>query len=245
MGIAAFIIGLCSLLIGWLGFGILGIILGIVAIILGILGRSRLLEEGRSAGIAVGGIVTGSLGLLSGIVTFVVCMTVCSGCSSVDPNEVSQGQDWAEQSADLLKQMNNAQQQPIATPQVPAIPQTPGTIPTTTAAALTVGTPVNASFNPGLPTDTEGKPYVDYNLTITNPGNYTLNVVSSNGTAYDPLVKLIQNGVVIAEDDDSGGNLNAQVSRTLSPGTYTVRVTSFAAQQVTAPVAYTLSVTNG
>ena len=101
--------------------------------------------------------------------------------------------------------------------------------------------PITGMFTPGLPRTTNGRPYIDYTLNVTAPGTYTISLISSNPQAYDPYLYLLQNGVEIASDDDSGGNLNSQLTRMLTPGVYVVRVSSFR-PSITQVVPFTLTV---
>lgn len=128
--------------------------------------------------------------------------------------------------------------QPSATP--PSTP-TPAASPTP-AAALNVGTPTTGFFAPALPVDTDGKPYVDYQLAVSTAGTYRFDLVSSNPGVYDPYIRLMQGTNELAHDDDGGEGLNSQLSHSLQPGTYTVRVTRFGSGQVTAPTPFTLTV---
>ncbi len=62
MAVASLITGIASLVLLW-ACGI-GILLGIVAVVLGILGRNKAKEmNGNGAGLALGGLITGGLGL--------------------------------------------------------------------------------------------------------------------------------------------------------------------------------------
>lgn len=244
MGIASLIIGVFSILTSGIpmSFGGMGIFLGLIAIILGILGRRRLLEEGRSAGTAVGGLATGVLGLFGGLLNMVLCMTLCGAAASAEDHSVdvrgSSGQDLAGQTAQNISTP--------ATPPTPAIPATPGVpTPSSTGNTVALNTPVTGMFTPGLPTDGEGRPYLDYTFNVATPGTYTINLVSPNPTAYDPFLILLNNGNELARDDDSGGYPNSRISQMLAAGTYTIRVTSFRRQQVSQPAAFSLTVTGG
>jgi hypothetical protein len=70
MAVAALVIGILSLLIAWIPFiGVLGAVGGIVAAILGFVARGRIKRTGRAGrGMATGGIVTGIVAIVLGIV---------------------------------------------------------------------------------------------------------------------------------------------------------------------------------
>lgn len=261
MGIASLIIGILAVLSAGipLSFGGGGIFLGLIAIILGILGRRRLLEEGRSAGVAMGGLIAGILGLLGGLLNMVLCLTLCGAAAADADANSNAGQDWAQQ---MAEQMNTATPTAPATPGTPGMPATPaapGTpatpgmpanpaVPATPPAGgnmLTLGMPTASVFAPGLPVDGENRAYIDYTLNIASPGNYTISLISANSSAYDPYLRLMQNGAEIEHDDDGGGYPNSRISRMLAPGTYTVRVTSFRRGQIQAPAPFTLTVVGG
>jgi hypothetical protein len=105
-----------------------------------------------------------------------------------------------------------------------------------------IGAPIRGTFAPGLPVDGSGRPYVDYNVQINAPGQYRIDLTSSNASLYDPLLELRQGGAVLARDDDGGGYPNSRVTISLNPGSYVVRASSFRAGQVPAPVGYTLTI---
>lgn len=243
MGMAALILGIASILLSWVPG--LGILLGLIAIPLGFVGRRRLLEEGRRSGVAIGGAVMGIIGVVAGVSLTAACVA-CYGLldrAQTQAEQVQTGMDWAEQAAQSL------QQQPdVATPAVPVVPATPAVpaaAPPAGGQALMVGTPLNAAFAPGLPVDVEGRPYLDYTLNVAAPGQYTITLSSPNGLAYDPYLHLMQNGVAIQSDDDSGGYPNAQIAAQLAPGVYTVRVSSFSRNQIAQPAPFTLVVSGG
>lgn len=253
MGIASLIFGLASIFLGAVPG--LGIILGLLAIIFGIIGRRRLLEEGRSTGVATGGMVTGALGIIGSTVSLMLCLSCLNVCgSSGDPQDVSSGMDWAQQQAETMSQNDTQSPTPSvpptptipATPVIPATPATPATpaVPSQAGGFVTVGTPLSGIFSPGLPVTTEGRPYMDFTLNVAAPGTYTFNLVSSNTTVYDPFLRIMQGAAVIEENDDAG-NLNSQIQRPLVPGTYTIRVMSFMNTQVTTATPFTLTVNGG
>lgn len=68
LAVAALVVGIISL-IGIFCFGIGGILFGLVAVVLGVLGMKKANAEpgAPQKGLAIGGIVTGALGLLIGI----------------------------------------------------------------------------------------------------------------------------------------------------------------------------------
>jgi hypothetical protein len=71
LAIAALVVGILSL-VGIFCFGIVGFVLGLVAIVLGVLGlkKANATPGQPQKGLAIGGIVTGALGLLIGLVVF-------------------------------------------------------------------------------------------------------------------------------------------------------------------------------
>jgi hypothetical protein len=256
MGMAALILGIASILLSWIPG--LGILLGLVAIPLGFVGRRRLLEEGRSSGVAIGGAVIGIIGVVvssSITVACVACYGLFSGAEpQTESQQVESGMDWAEQAAQELAKQQPNEATPPTTPPVPVVPGVPGTPadsalpvvpPTAGGQLLTVGAPLNAAFAPGLPVDAEGRPYLDYTLNVAAPGQYTIALTSPNGLAYDPYLHLMQNGMVIQSDDDGGGYPNAQIATQLVPGTYTIRVSSFSRNQIAQPAPFMLLVSGG
>jgi len=244
-------------------FGSLGILCGLIAVILGILGKRQLQEEGRSSGMAIGGLVLGVIGLLGGVTNAALCIGCLSMAEPVTQADDQAGQEWAEQQAQQLQEMLAEENQPApgTPPPVPAVPPVPGTPPVPPSPGMpatppiptlggggtvAVNVPVSAMFSPGLPEEpSSGRPYMDYTLAITAPGTYTITLVSPNSTAYDPYLVLLQNGAELDRNDDGAGYPNSRISRMLTPGAYVVRVTSFRRQQVPAPAAFTLTVTGG
>lgn len=250
MGVASLIFGLASVFLGWVPG--LGIILGLLAIIFGIIGRRRLLEEGRRTGVATGGMVAGALGIIGSTVSLMLCLSCLNVCGSAgDDQDVSSGMDWAQQQAETMSQNDTQSPTPTppptpAIPPTPSVPATPGipVVPSQPGGLVTVGTPLSGAFTPGLPVTGEGRPYMDYTLNIATPGAYTLDLVSTNTTVYDPFLRLMQGAAVIEENDDAG-SLNSRIQRPLAPGTYTVRVMSFRSSQVTTATPFTLTVNGG
>jgi hypothetical protein len=102
--------------------------------------------------------------------------------------------------------------------------------------------PVTGVFSPGLPISPEGRPYMDYTLNVPTGGMYTITLMSSNPSSYDPYLYLLMGGNTIAQNDDAI-QLNSQISQQLMPGTYTVRVSCFLS--VSSPTSFTLTVTGG
>jgi hypothetical protein len=96
---------------------------------------------------------------------------------------------------------------------------------------------------PGLPVDPRSRrAFIDYTITIPVPGNYQIDLMSGNASAYDPYLYLLQNGVELGSDDDGGGYPNSRITRFLAPGVYVIRVSTFRRGQIPAPAAFTLSV---
>jgi len=106
--------------------------------------------------------------------------------------------------------------------------------------------PMTGYFTPQFQIDpSSGRPYADYALNINAPGSYTIDLISSSSSAYDPYLVLYQNGMQLESNDDGGGYPNSQITRFLAPGTYVVRVSSFRRGPVSVPTAFTLSVSGG
>ncbi|CAM4378035.1 hypothetical protein [Kerstersia similis] len=82
---------------------------------------------------------------------------------------------------------------------------------------LTVGEPRPAVLLGGLDYDT-------YHFTINRAGTY---VIDMKSPTLDTYLWLYQDGILITEDDDSGGNLDAQITVSLEPGTYQVQAGQF------------------
>ena len=94
-------------------------------------------------------------------------------------------------------------------------------LPMTAVASIAPGAPpavVNAPQG-----DSARNASVELTLTVAAPGNYRIDVTDPSGQ-FDPELMLIQNGALIQQDSDSGGNRAAQITRQLAPGTYTLRV---------------------
>ncbi|AZV94021.1 hypothetical protein CBF45_10045 [Bordetella sp. J329] len=69
-----------------------------------------------------------------------------------------------------------------------------------------------------------GLDYDTYNFTITRTGTY---VIDMKSPSLDTYLWLYQNGILIAEDDDSGGNLDAQITLYLEAGQYQLHAGQF------------------
>jgi hypothetical protein len=61
-------------------------------------------------------------------------------------------------------------------------------------------------------------------LTVARAGNYRIDATTASGAGRDAELTLHRDGVVVAEDSDSGDGNNAQITRQLEPGQYRVRV---------------------
>ena len=104
--------------------------------------------------------------------------------------------------------------------------------------------PVTGMFTPGLPTTSDGRPYIDYTLNVPRPGTYTITLMSANSTGYDPYLYLLQNGMELDRNDDGAGYPNSRITRMLMPGTYIVRASSFR-RSITTPTPFTLTIVGG
>lgn len=128
-------------------------------------------------------------------------------------------------------------------PQLPSNAWNAPVVPASPAEPLQVARPVRGIFSPGLPVDGGRYPYIDYPLTITTPGSFTIDLMSENTSAYDPYLRLLANGQEIAYDDDGGDeSLQSRITQPLGPGTYIVRVSKFGSSQVTTSTGFTLAV---
>lgn len=90
MAVAALVLGILGLL-GAFCFGFPGLLFGIIAVVLGILGlrKANTLPGTPQKGVAIGGIVTGAIGLLIGLAVvalFVLGASVDDGYNS-DPSD--------------------------------------------------------------------------------------------------------------------------------------------------------------
>lgn len=104
------------------------------------------------------------------------------------------------------------------------------------------GVPVSGVFLPSFPLiPGQRRPYVDYVFNVSVPGNYRIDLISANSSAYDPYLYLMQYGRQIATNDDGGGYPNSRIQRFLTPGLYTIRVSSFRGGPV-GPAPFTLMV---
>lgn len=83
---------------------------------------------------------------------------------------------------------------------------------------LAMGRPVEGFLPPG-------QRYVDYTLNLRERRTVVIELQSSD---FDTYLYLLRGGVELDRDDDGGSGLNSRISTALEPGTYTVRVGSFA-----------------
>lgn len=70
-GVAALVIGILAVL-GIVGFGIPGIVLGVVALIFGFVGLSVAKSRGAGKGQSVAGIILGAIGIIGGVLFFIL-----------------------------------------------------------------------------------------------------------------------------------------------------------------------------
>lgn len=97
-------------------------------------------------------------------------------------------------------------------------------------AILPPMTPV-ATIAPGAPPaivqapagDSPRAASVELTLTITTPGSYRLDATSDG----DAELMIIRDNALVAQDSDSGEGTNAQLTQTLTPGNYTLRVRDY------------------
>jgi hypothetical protein len=94
----------------------------------------------------------------------------------------------------------------------------------TGGAPLAVDATVNGTLQQGDDLDIDGA-YLDrYSLTVEEAGTIRITMRSDDVDSW--LWLLNTNGTVITADDDSGGGLDAQITRSLNRGCYLVEATS-------------------
>lgn len=109
MAITALVCGIIALLLSWLPFvNILALLLGIVAIITGISGIRRAGRPGvGQKGLAIGGLVTGTLGLLVSALILGAILAFFSDPEVREPFErLREGEDPAEVFEDLERELD-------------------------------------------------------------------------------------------------------------------------------------------
>ena len=112
-----------------------------------------------------------------------------------------------------------------------------GVNPCTTAQTVTIGQTVNGTLSTSDCRLQSGT-YADaWQLVVNTPTNVRINL---GGSGFDALLLLTDaDGNTIVRDDDSGGGGDAQIHRTLTPGTYFIWANSYRTE---ATGGYTLSV---
>jgi hypothetical protein len=93
--------------------------------------------------------------------------------------------------------------------------------PMTPAARLAPGAPPTVIQTPQG--DSPRAASAEATLTVAAPGNYRLDATSSG----DAELMIIQNAAIVAQDSDTGEGTNAQITRQLAPGVYTLRVRDY------------------
>jgi hypothetical protein len=91
----------------------------------------------------------------------------------------------------------------------------------TPAGALTAGRPAAVAVPAG---ETRRAGSAEVTLEIATEGSYRIDATTAADSGRDPELLLHRDGAVVGEDSDSGDGTNAQLIRTLTPGTYRVRV---------------------
>jgi len=82
--------------------------------------------------------------------------------------------------------------------------------------ALTFEQPIQATLEAGIPDR--------YTFTVRTAGTYVLDMTSEN---LDSYLRLYRNGEEIDNDDDSGTDLNARITRHLTPGNYVLEASTY------------------
>jgi hypothetical protein len=102
-------------------------------------------------------------------------------------------------------------------------------IPTNASRTIVVGTPVTGTLGAGNPTLSDNSPFEAWYLE-GRAGERI--VITMRSTAFDAYVHIGRQGdrAFLANDDDSGGNTDAQLSFTIpANGTYVIVANTFAA----------------
>ncbi|KJU84555.1 cell wall/surface repeat-containing protein [Candidatus Magnetobacterium bavaricum] len=96
-------------------------------------------------------------------------------------------------------------------------------------SAISVSTPATGSWSSSscYSTHMSGSYAAYYTLTLSKSTNVQIKLTSTSADAYLVLMSGSgTNGTVSTSDDDSGGGTDAQISKTLSAGTYTIEATT-------------------
>ncbi|MBB4684484.1 DUF4190 domain-containing protein [Amycolatopsis jiangsuensis] len=105
-GITALVLGILALVFCWTVIG--GIVLGVIALVLGILGVKRAnRREATNKGVAVSGIVTGSIGLVIGALFAIVFGSIFA----IFGNQIGDLQDCVQQAGGDQAKVQQCQQQ--------------------------------------------------------------------------------------------------------------------------------------
>lgn len=106
----------------------------------------------------------------------------------------------------------------------------PDTLNCSGGAALVLGTTLNGTLAEGDDLDVDGAFLDRYALAVPDAGLIRITMRSDDVDAW--LWLLSSTGSVLESDDDSGGDLDARIERTLSRGCYLVEATSASPGQV-------------
>lgn len=114
----------------------------------------------------------------------------------------------------------------------------PSYVPTTTGTSaittLLLGSTASSELRFGMPTTSSGALYADFAVSLYagHPVTFVLHGGASwtSGGRIDPVMQVFGAGQLLAEDDDSAGNLDSRIQFTPAwTGTYIVRATTFGA----------------
>jgi len=96
-------------------------------------------------------------------------------------------------------------------------------------SSIPFNTVVTDSWEANCPSEHRADRYAKYyTFTLSSSQEVTIDLQSSTDTYLFLLSGSNQTGTILEQDDDSGTNRNSRIVRTLSPGTYTAEVTTFA-----------------
>lgn len=79
MATASLVLGICSLVFPFIGFGWLSMLLGIVGIVLGALGK----KQAGKQGMATAGIVMSIIAVALGLISWIACASCVGGLASI------------------------------------------------------------------------------------------------------------------------------------------------------------------